>query len=154
MDDVRQEYPLEDLDPVQAAFAKRLLRWAEEVVAVFKDHRDGTAPFRIALLRSYLVGSAGSGKSKTLKTCVRHIRRLFQRENIDATVALTAYTGVAAFNMKFGAKIACLLFNISGRGQFQKELTGQRQRQCEETWKSVVLLIVDEISFIGKTFFA
>ena len=120
---------------------------------MFKDHRDGTAPLRIPRLRSYLLGSAGNGKSKTLKTCVRHIRRLFQRENIDATVALTAYTGVAAFNMKFGAKTACSAFNI-GRGKFEKELTGQRQRQCEVTWKSVVLLIVDAISFIGKAFFA
>ena len=53
-----------------------------------------------------LCGPSGSGKSTTLKTCVHHIRDLFAKAGIDAKVELTAYTGVAAFNIGFAAKTA------------------------------------------------
>ena len=61
-------------------------------------------------LRSWLGGSAGSGKATTVKTCVQHMRLLFQREKVDAPVALTAYTGVAAFDVGLGAKTASSSF--------------------------------------------
>ena len=32
-----QQYPLSDLDPTQRVFTDRVLRWAVEVVAVYKD---------------------------------------------------------------------------------------------------------------------
>ena len=57
----------------------------------------------IPVLRSFLCGSAGSGKSTTIKTIVQHVRLLFQQEQVDAQIELTAYTGVAAFNIGFGA---------------------------------------------------
>ena len=104
-------------------------------------------------LRTWLCGSAGSGKSTTLKTVVQHVRLLFQEQGVDASVELTAYTGVAAFNIGFGAKTACSSFGIAGNGSWQKELKGEKARRLEEQWRSVVLLIVDEISFIGRTFF-
>ena len=63
-------------------------------------------------LRTWLGGSAGSGKSTTLKTIVQHVRLLFQSEGVDASVELTAYTGVAAFNIGFGAKTAVSSFQI------------------------------------------
>ena len=71
----------------------------------------------------------------------------FKKEDIPATVELTAYTGIAAFNIGFGAKTACSSFQLSG--QWKKELKGAAARRLEEQWQGVVLLIVDEISFIG-----
>ena len=61
---------------------------------------------RVPLLRSDLGGSAGSGKSTTLRTALQHLWVLFQREGVKAAVELTAYTGVAAFDIGFGAKTA------------------------------------------------
>ena len=104
-------------------------------------------------LQAWLGGSAGSGKSTTLKTCVAHVRLLFRQAEIPATVALTAYTGVAAFNMSFGAKTACSTFQVFPNAPWRAELSGESLRKLEAQWRNVVLLIVDEVSFIGTAFF-
>ena len=115
--------------------------------------RDGK-PRAVPKIRSWLCGSAGNGKSTTLKTIVQHLRLKFQTAGVAATVELTAYTGVAAFNIGFGAKTACSSFQISPKAKWKKELTGEKLRRLEEQWGHVVLLIIDEISFIGSAFFA
>ena len=149
-----QKYDLDDLDPTQRVFADRVLKWAAEVVRVYKGVSSTGVKTPIPKLRSWLGGSAGSGKSTTLKTIVQHIRLLFQREAVNATVELTAYTGVAAFNIGFGAKTACSSFRVFPKAAWKNELAGAAARQLEEQWRNVVLLIVDEISFIGRAFFA
>ena len=63
-------------------------------------------------MRSYLGGSAGSGKTTTLRTIVQHVRLIFKQRFVPARVELTAYTGVAAFNMRFGARTACSAFQV------------------------------------------
>ena len=105
-------------------------------------------------LRTWLGGSAGSGKSTSLKTIVHHVRLLFRRENVDASIELTAYTGVAAFNIGLGARTAVSSFRIYPNAPWKKDLTGEPARQLEEQWINVVLLIVDEVSFIGRAFLA
>ena len=148
------DYDLDDLDPTQRVFAERVLNWAREVVKAYKEV-DGTGKRgKIPILRSWLGGSAGSGKSTALKTCVQHIRALFYREDVNATVELTAYTGVAAFNIGFGARTACSSFNIAPNATWKSELVGDACRKLEEQWQNVELLIVDEVSFIGRAFFA
>ena len=85
---------------------------------------------------------------------VQHIRLTFKREGVEATVALTAYTGVAAFNIGFGARTACSAFHIFPNAAWEAELLGEAFRKLENQWRNVVLLIVDEISFIGRALFA
>ena len=82
----------------------------------------------LAALLPRLCGSAGSGKSTTLRTILQHLRLLFQDEGVLATVELTAYTGVAAFNIGFGAKTACSAFRIFPNATFSKELKGDQFR--------------------------
>ena len=159
------DYALDKLDPTQRVFADRVLDWGRELVSAFNHNttvrnqknkkKNGKSQKlrRVPVLRSYLGGSAGSGKSTTLRTVLQHLRLLFQKEGIDATVELTAYTGVAAFNIGFGAKTACSAFNIFPGAKFQKELKGDQFRGLEKQWENVVLLIVDEVSFIGRAFF-
>ncbi len=148
-----QKYNLMDLDPTQRAFADRVLGWAREVVKVYKEVESTGRRRDIPKIRTWLGGSAGSGKSTTLKTIVHHMRLLFREEGVDAKVELTAYTGVAAFNIGFGAKTACSNFRVFPKGVFKKELSGAEARRLEEQWRNVELLIVDEISFIGRAFF-
>ena len=98
-------------------------------------------------------GSACSGKSTTLRTVLQHLRPLFQKEGVQAAVELTAYTGVAAFNIGFGAKTTCSAFRNFPNAAFKKELQGEQFRALEKQWENGVILIVDEVSFIGKAFF-
>ena len=66
---------LEELDPTQRAFADRVLAWAREVIVAYKEVRATGAPQRMPLLRSWLCGSVGSGKSAVLKATVWHVRK-------------------------------------------------------------------------------
>ena len=151
---VERDWPLEALDPVQRVFVDRVIAWGRELVAVYKANQHSKRKRkRPPLLRTYLGGSAGSGKSTTLKTVLQHLRLLFQTQGVDATVELTAYTGVAAFNIGFGAKTACTAFRIYPGSSFTKELKGQKCKGLEHQWASVCLLIIDEISFTERRSF-
>ena len=139
---------------MQRVFVDRVIAWGRELVAVYKATQHSKRKRkRPPLLRTYLGGSAGSGRSTTLKTVLQHLRLLFQTQGVDAAVELTAYTGVAALNIGFGAKTACTAFRIYPGSSFTKELKGEKCKDLEHQWASVCLLIIDEISFIGKAFF-
>ena len=69
-DAVLRDYALENPDPVQRVFADRVLKWARELVAVYKSVRATGRKERLPRLRAWLGGSAGSGKSTTLKAIV------------------------------------------------------------------------------------
>ena len=153
-DTVEREYPLDSLDPAQRVFANIVLEWLRELAHVYMEVGATGERKSLPKLRSWLGGSAGSGKSTTLKACVQHGRLLLQELNVDAKIELTAYTGVAAFNIGFGAKTACSSFQIFPNSAWKKELTGDSYRKLERQWSKVVLLVVDEVSFIGRAFFA
>ena len=141
-----RDFALDKLDPTQRVFVDRGLAWGRELVEVYKYNANQGHHKKmksVPLLRSYLCGSAGSGKSTTLRTFLQHLRLLFQKEGVDATVELTAYTGVAAFNIGFGAKAACSAFRIFPNAAFKKESKGEQFRALEKEWENVVLLIVD-----------
>ena len=76
---VLRDYSLEKLDPTQRVFADRVLKWAGKVADVYDNVRSDGQHRSVPLLGSFLGGSAGSGKSTTLKTIVEHTRLLFQR---------------------------------------------------------------------------
>lgn len=76
---VLRDYSLEKLDPTQRVFADRVLKWAGKVADVYDNVRSDGRHRSVPLLRSFLGGSAGSGKSTTLRTIVQHTRLLFQR---------------------------------------------------------------------------
>ena len=126
-DVVLKDYALESLDPTQRAFNNRVLAWARELVTVYQEVARTGRSRELPQLRTWLCGSAGSGKSTTLKTIVQHVRLLFQRAGVNATVELTAYTGVAAFNIGFGATTACSCFHVSLK---QHGRRSSRERLC------------------------
>ena len=57
-------------------------------------------------------------------------------------------------NIDFGAKTACSSFHVFPNAAWKNELEGEAFRKLERQWRTVVLLIVDEVSFIGRAFFA
>ena len=151
---VMKEYPLERLDPTQRVFADRVLKWTRELITVYQKVSDTGQYHPPPLLRAWLGGSAGSGKSTTLKVVLQHARLLIQEAGVGATIQLTAYTGVAAFNIGFGAMTACSGFQIFPNAPWKAEMQGDAYRRLERTWGSAELLVVDEVSFIGRAFFA
>ena len=151
---VMTDFPLDRLDPTQRVFADRVLQWVREVIVVYQKVSSTGQHHELPRMRAWLGGSAGSGKSTTLKVVVQHARLLFKESGVDATIQLAAYTGVAAFNIGFGAMTACSGFQIFPNASWKAELQGDAYRRLEKTWSSVVLLIVDEVSFIGRCFFA
>ena len=84
--EVLEQYPLANLDPTQLAFAERVLKWVGDVIVVYKRVRERGTWEPVPLLRSWLAGSAGSGKSTTIKTIVQHARLSFQREKVQAKI--------------------------------------------------------------------
>ncbi len=151
---VLADFSLDKLDPTQRVFADRVLKWADEFADVYEAVQEDGQWRKVPKLRIWLGGSAGSGKSTTLKTCVQHLRLKFKRRGLPAKVELTAYTGVAAFNIGFGARTACSAFQVFPNAAWRHELEGAALRKLEDTWENVVLLIIDEISFIGRALFA
>ena len=85
---------------------------------------------------------------------MQHVRLMFKKRQIAATVELTAYTGVAAFNIGFGARTVCSAFQVFPNALWNTEISGSALRKLEDTWENVVLLIIDEISFIGRVLFS
>ena len=153
-EDVERDYALDDLDPTQRAFADRIMLWVRELAEAYNEVQATGQKRRLPKLRTCLGDSAGAGKSRTLKTVVQHARLYFQEQGVGASIELTAYTGVAAFNIGFGAKSACSSFQIFPNAAWKSELEGDAFRLLEEQWGHVVLLIIDEISFFCRAFFA
>ena len=85
---------------------------------------------------------------------MQHARLYFQEQAVAATIELTAYTGVAAFNLGFGARTSCSGFQVFPNAAWKTELEGDAFRRLEQQWGHVALLFIDEISFIGRAFFA
>ena len=84
---------------------------------------------------------------------MQHVRLMFKKRQIAATVELTAYTGVAAFNIGFGARTVCSAFQVFPSALWNSEISGSALRKLEDTWENAVLLIIDEISFIYDILF-
>ena len=76
-------------------------------------------------LRMLLLGSAGTGKSRTVRAIVKGVRtRVMKRrrhtaEEVQLSTALGAPTGCASFHMKYGARTLHRLFGF-GVGRFQR----------------------------------
>ena len=121
---VMRDFSLDKLDPTQRVFADRVLQWASEVADVYEKVKSDGRHRPVPLLRSFLGGSAGSGKSTTLRTIVQHVRLIFMKRSVPAKVELTAYTGVAAFNIGFGARTACSAFQVFPNAAWKSELDG------------------------------
>ena len=65
---------------------------------------------------------------------MQHIRLLFQKEKVDSTVEITAYTDMTAFNIGFAAKIASSIAEGHEReGGLAKQMVGLRRSPSAHT---------------------
>ena len=134
----KEEVPsLDKLDPTQRAFVELGLRWQ----AGHRKH-----------FRALLLGTAGSGKTTTLKSLLKELRaRGLQR------VIVGAYTGVAASNIGLGARTLTDLFRLAKVNNTSGELApleGDDLKDFVDDLGDVELLVIDEISMVSRVMLA
>ena len=99
-------------------------------------HLTAAAPLRLVVL-----GTAGTGKSDTLRATVASVETLWGAGKI----VRCAHTGVAAFNMGAGAETINSVFMLNQELRMTKTLDALVKRLSE-----VPLLIIDEVSMVGS----
>ena len=106
---------------------------------IVREHAEAEAD-HTQPLRLIISGTAGTGKSYLI-----HCLRLL----LDHRVCVTAPTGVAAFNIE-GHTLHSLL-SLPVKGDF-KDLQGERLHQMQQSLADMELLIIDEMSMVGRKF--
>eukprot|EP01130_Rhizamoeba_saxonica_P012760 TRINITY_DN5416_c0_g1_i2.p1 TRINITY_DN5416_c0_g1~~TRINITY_DN5416_c0_g1_i2.p1 ORF type:complete len:472 (+),score=78.37 TRINITY_DN5416_c0_g1_i2:169-1584(+) len=96
-------------------------------------------------------GCAGTGKSYLLTELITRLKNKNELSiNFQQKVAITASTGIAAINIG-----GITLHSFAGvqLARNIKELNGCKSKQNQHRWKSVKILIIDEISMINPVLF-
>lgn len=125
-----------ELDPTQFRVYKSIQTWATNCST--------SEPLRLLVL-----GTAGTGKTFTLKCAVEAARIAW---NSYDSVLLTAHTGVAAANMGGGAATINSVFRLGGNNA-DVDLDGDKLEELVEELAETKLVIIDEISTVGAAQF-
>ena len=147
------EYDCPDLtkealgDDFQRLFIDILLTHVGEIMG----NSDNAKP--VPPLRLLLLGTAGTGKTQAVKTLLQEIKRTLRCHACDGNfVCVAAPTGCAAFNIRFGATTLHRLFQILRPNHFQNLREDSMELlRFQEMLRHTRLVIIDEISMVGKT---
>ena len=124
------------LDPTQFRVYQSIQTWSNQCATL--------PPLRLLVL-----GTAGTGKTFTLKCAVEAARMAW---NSFESVLLTAHTGVAAVNMGGGAATINSIFKMGGNNA-DVDLDGDKLEELVEELSETKLVIIDEISTVGAAQF-
>ena len=87
-------------DDHQLLFVQIVLDYVERVIS----NRDANLLLDVKPLRIFLLGTAGTGKTRAVRTALQEIYRVLDRHGLPVEfVRCAAPTGTAAFNMRFNA---------------------------------------------------
>ena len=109
-------------------------------------------------LRLICAGTAGSGKTHTIRCLIKKRRRRARDagkkgEEVRGCCALAAPTGSASFQMKFGAATAHRTYGIDPFRSFKRLAEqGDTYNRVRQKLKLARLMILDERSMIGRMF--
>ena len=142
----------DELDSWQK-FAYDIVMYKQEQRTKLSDRTGEIAPLRMLML-----GTAGTGKSRTIRSFVEALREQRKREGVspsefEQVVAMGAPTGCASFQMKYGASTIHRLLGIS-IGKY-RPLTRDLNKRCvkvQQRLRRARLLLFDEWSMIGRQF--
>ena len=129
------------------------------------ESRGGYRPRRTTLpLRLILTGGAGSGKSTTVRALVRARRERTSRrlagvlgvkqrqQQLKSTCVLSAPTGTASFQMKYGATTAHRAWSVPVGFCAPLKRDGKAFERLQGMLRDADLAIFDEFSMLGKAF--
>ena len=139
-------------------------RWSSLSAALLADgppplagsDSDGPPPPEDRALRTYLTGTAGTGKSRTIRAIcgLRRSKVLMagaSEEAVRDACVLAAPTGCASFQMKFGATTLHKAFGIgiyyTGPTRDRQSMAFQRRLR---RLRAASLIVMDEFSMIGR----
>uniref|UniRef100_A0A8D8UR91 ATP-dependent DNA helicase n=1 Tax=Cacopsylla melanoneura TaxID=428564 RepID=A0A8D8UR91_9HEMI len=109
-------------------------------------------------VRIFLSGSAGVGKSTVINAIYQSVTNYFDElpggNNDKIVVLLTAYSGKASYLIGGVTLHTALALPVSQFGGRMPELSADIANTIRENLSHTKLLIIDEISFIGSTFFS
>ena len=102
-------------------------------------------------LRVLLLGTAGTGKTRTVQTALQEIRNVLASHGLPAEfVRCAAPTGTAAFTMKFNATTIHRLIKWLNLRTFDEIKNTDILASLQEHLRHTQLVFLDEISMIGR----
>ena len=132
---------LSKYDPAALNPRQRILyRWLRESVG--HGRPDGEAP----QIRAVVRGGGGVGKSYTINC----FRRWLCEQGLDSTLAVLAPTGTAAFNVAGRTLHAGLKLPVPLAPSTFHKLENDALSDLQQAFGSVKVLIVDEMSMVGR----
>ena len=104
-------------------------------------------------MRLFLLGTAGTGKTHTMQTMLQELRRLLTARGYPASFfQVGAPTGPAAFNLRFNATTIHRLIHHRDLRRPFGELRGEALAALQEAFNKTFLIVLDEVSMIGRQF--
>jgi len=136
-----------DLDPTQRVVYDIGMAWAQKWMSE-PHYKDQHPPQTTESLHLLLLGTAGTGKTTTLKALLQGWRSIGFGETIVA-----AFTGVAASNVGMGARTLHDLFKLSKTNPTSGELlplAGEDLDSFKELLHNTRVLVIDEVSMVSR----
>jgi hypothetical protein len=144
-----REVNLEDLDPTQRSAADIALNWAEAWMGDSEYSRQGLPPEPLHMV---WLGTAGTGKTETLKALLRH-----WATTGFGKVRIAAFRKAAASSVSQDATTLHKLFRLPVRIPANGRLDPLQGKALEKFIRDLSgcrLLFIEEISMVSKTVLA
>ena len=103
-------------------------------------------------MRLLLLGTAGTGKTRAIQTCLQEIQNALKAANLPLSfVRVAAPTGSAAFNIRFSASTIHRLIHWLSPPYFHNlQENSDSLMKLQEYFQNTELILIDEVSMVGR----
>ena len=139
----KQVKRLREMDPTQSM----VYEWTKVWIDKRKNWKFGQLPpdYENDKHQLIVLGTAGTGKTTTVRAAVAEVR--MDAQHFDAAI-MVAHTGVAANNMGIGSTTVDTFFKLGGENK-DVDLTSEKADVFTEMVRYARMLVIDEISMIN-----
>ena len=135
-------------DDHQYLFVRLVLNHVDKLLQAAVEN---TAP---PPLRLFLMGTAGTGKTRAIQTLLQSMQRRLREAGISLNfIRCAAPTGSAAFNIRFSATTIHRLIHFLNPPYFRQLAPGSDELERFQTFlQDTRMILIDEISMVGRQF--